>query len=50
VCKYGIIDLERLKLPLGESGKTHGIVEKPDVDDAPSVQAVVGRYVLSGEI
>ena len=50
VCKYGIVDLEGLALAPGESGKIHGMVEKPDVDDAPSDLAVVGRYVLSGEI
>ena len=50
VSKYGIVDLEGLVLKPGESGKIHKMVEKPDLEDAPSDLAVVGRYVLSGEI
>lgn len=50
VSKYGIVDLEGLKLKQGESGKIHNMVEKPDLEDAPSDLAVVGRYVLSGKI
>jgi UTP--glucose-1-phosphate uridylyltransferase len=50
VSKYGIVDLEGLDLKQGESGKIHGMVEKPDLEDAPSDLAVVGRYVLSGKI
>jgi UTP--glucose-1-phosphate uridylyltransferase len=50
VSKYGIVDLEGLDLKPGESGKIHGMVEKPDLEDAPSDLAVVGRYVLSGKI
>jgi len=50
VSKYGIVDLEGMSLKPGESGKIHKMVEKPDLADAPSDLAVVGRYVLSGEI
>ncbi|MFT5675095.1 MAG: UTP--glucose-1-phosphate uridylyltransferase [Paraglaciecola sp.] len=50
VCKYGIVDLEGMALAPGESGKIHGMVEKPDIEDAPSDLSVVGRYVLSGKI
>ncbi|MFT6285253.1 MAG: UTP--glucose-1-phosphate uridylyltransferase [Arenicella sp.] len=50
VSKYGIVDLEGLELKQGESGKIHDMVEKPDLEDAPSDLAVVGRYVLSGKI
>jgi UTP--glucose-1-phosphate uridylyltransferase len=50
VSKYGIVDLDGLELQPSESGKIHNIVEKPDLDDAPSNLAVVGRYVLSGNI
>jgi UTP--glucose-1-phosphate uridylyltransferase len=50
VTKYGIVDLEGLDLKQGESGKIHGMVEKPDLEDAPSDLAVVGRYVLSENI
>ncbi|QJR09967.1 UTP--glucose-1-phosphate uridylyltransferase [Usitatibacter rugosus] len=44
---YGIVSCE------GDSTKTckiNGIVEKPKPEDAPSTQAVVGRYVLSPHI
>jgi UTP--glucose-1-phosphate uridylyltransferase len=50
VSKYGIVDLDGLELQSSESGKIHNIVEKPDLNDAPSNLAVVGRYVLSGNI
>jgi len=42
--KYGVVDVP-------ETGETlmaiHGIVEKPDPDEAPSQLGVVGRYILS---
>ncbi len=50
VNKYGIIK------PLGEIKqgdrrvKLSGMVEKPDIDSAPSDMAVLGRYVLTPEI
>jgi UTP--glucose-1-phosphate uridylyltransferase len=47
VNKYGIVDLEGKQLAPGESGKMYRMVEKPDLEDAPSDLAVVGRYVLS---
>jgi UTP--glucose-1-phosphate uridylyltransferase len=50
VSKYGIVDLEGAELQPGESGKIHNMVEKPDLENAPSDLAVVGRYVLSGNI
>lgn len=50
VSKFGIVDLEGKKLKQGESGKIHKMVEKPDLEDAPSDLAVVGRYVLSEKI
>lgn len=50
VSKYGVVDLEGLELKQGESGKIYDMVEKPDLEDAPSDLAVVGRYVLSGKI
>lgn len=46
--QYGIVSTEA-----GASGKIQritGMVEKPHPDQAPSTQAVVGRYVLSGRI
>lgn len=50
VVKYGIVDLDGAKLTPGASAKIHQMVEKPTKADAPSDLAVVGRYVLSGEI
>ena len=50
VNKYGIADVDGVKIKAGESKAMVGMVEKPDVDDAPSNLAVVGRYVLSAEI
>lgn len=50
VSKYGIVDLEGVQLAPGESAKIHRMVEKPDLHDAPSNLAVVGRYVLGAKI
>ena len=50
VSKFGVVDLDGTKIGQGESAKIHAMVEKPDVEDAPSNLAVVGRYVLSERI
>jgi len=50
VSKFGIVDLEGQALAPGESTKMHRMVEKPDLEDAPSDLAVVGRYVLPAKI
>ncbi len=50
VDKYGIADCNGHELAAGQSVKIQSMVEKPDVDDAPSNLAVVGRYVLSQNI
>lgn len=47
VSKYGIADLDGATLEPGQSGKMHDMVEKPELELAPSNLAVVGRYVLS---
>jgi len=44
---YGIVDVAGSDQPLS---RIHAIVEKPDPKDAPSNQAVVGRYILTPEI
>ncbi len=44
---YGIVSTER---DSGDVQRVTGIVEKPRPEDAPSTQAVVGRYILSGRI
>ncbi|WP_392352693.1 UTP--glucose-1-phosphate uridylyltransferase GalU [Pseudoalteromonas rhizosphaerae] len=50
VCKYGIADINSAVITAGESAKIKTMVEKPNVEDAPSNLAVVGRYVLSKTI
>ncbi len=44
---YGILDVEDASAPLSA---VSGMVEKPNVDDAPSNLAVIGRYILSPRI
>ena len=50
VNKFGVVDLDGAAITPGESAKIYGMVEKPDLEDAPSNLAVVGRYVLSEKI
>ena len=50
ITKFGIVDLEGASIEPGESAKIHRMVEKPSLDEAPSDLAIVGRYVLSGNI
>lgn len=50
VSKFGIVDLEGAEIMPGEAAKIHQMVEKPEVEEAPSNLAVVGRYVLSEKI
>lgn len=45
--QYGIVSGTPYKTNLE---RMHGIVEKPQPEDAPSTLAVAGRYVLSGKI
>jgi UTP--glucose-1-phosphate uridylyltransferase len=47
VDKYGIIDGEEISL---STYKLNGIIEKPEIEKAPSNMAVLGRYVLTPEI
>jgi len=50
VNKYGIVDCAGKPLNAGDAVEMIGMVEKPALEDAPSNQAVVGRYVLSRAI
>ncbi|MEG3767227.1 UTP--glucose-1-phosphate uridylyltransferase GalU [Alteromonas sp. 14N.309.X.WAT.G.H12] len=50
ITKFGIVDLEGAEIQPGESAKIHRMVEKPELEDAPSDLAIVGRYVLSEKI
>lgn len=48
--KYGIVDLNGCELDAGQSIQIKDMVEKPDLDEAPSNLAITGRYVLSANI
>ncbi|KFF49214.1 nucleotidyl transferase [Gammaproteobacteria bacterium MFB021] len=48
--KYGIVALESDEPVAGQSAPLTGVVEKPKVEEAPSTLAVIGRYLLPGEI
>lgn len=49
--KYGIVDLKDKSLTdLNGGKKVFGVVEKPKADVAPSLWALPGRYVFTGEI
>jgi len=50
VSSYGVVDCGGQELSAGESTEMTAVVEKPNMEDAPSNLAVVGRYVLSAEI
>ncbi len=50
VDKYGIVDCDGVALKQGQTASMVAMVEKPKREDAPSNQAVVGRYVLSHAI
>ena len=47
VNKYGVVDCRGEELVPGGTAKIEGMVEKPDLELAPSNMAVVGRYVVS---
>ncbi|MGB1340503.1 MAG: UTP--glucose-1-phosphate uridylyltransferase GalU [Cycloclasticus pugetii] len=47
---YGIADCEGIVPALGQSAAIKGLVEKPAQNESPSNLAVIGRYVLPGEI
>jgi UTP--glucose-1-phosphate uridylyltransferase len=50
VNKFGIADIGNVSLNAGESCDLNVLIEKPDIEQAPSNLAVVGRYVLSEKI
>ncbi len=50
VDKYGIVDLDKAELSAGQSVKIHSVVEKPEIDKAPSNLSIVGRYVFSPKL
>jgi UTP--glucose-1-phosphate uridylyltransferase len=50
VNQYGVVDCSGEELAQGDTAPIAAMVEKPDREEAPSNQAVVGRYVLSSAI
>ena len=47
---YGIADIGGAELGMGKTAPISAMVEKPSKEEAPSNLAVVGRYVLPGEV
>lgn len=47
VSSYGILDVDYEQ---GEIVRARGVIEKPDVAQAPSTLAVIGRYILSPQV
>lgn len=47
---YGVVDCKGAQIDIGETAQIVGMVEKPPRNEAPSNLAVVGRYVLPGDI
>lgn len=50
VSSYGVVDINGTKLNESEFAEVTNMVEKPEIDDAPSNLAITGRYVLSAAI
>lgn len=50
VSLYGIVDCHGAEIRAGESARVFAVIEKPDIDKAPSNQSIVGRYVFSEKI
>jgi len=50
VDRYGIVDCGGTALKPGMGAPIKGMVEKPKREEAPSNQAIVGRYILSNRV
>jgi len=50
VSKFGIGDINGVDLKAGESSPLSRVVEKPNLEDAPSNLAIVGRYIFPASI
>ncbi|WP_432697775.1 UTP--glucose-1-phosphate uridylyltransferase GalU [Marinobacterium sp. YM272] len=50
VQRYGIVDCGGVNVEAGSAAEIKGMVEKPDVADAPSNMAIVGRYILPARV
>ena len=47
VCKYGIVEVKHID---GRVYRVKGLVEKPNIEDAPSNIAILGRYIINSAI
>ncbi|MBT1064575.1 UTP--glucose-1-phosphate uridylyltransferase GalU [Bowmanella sp. Y26] len=50
VNQYGVVDINGAEIQAGENALIKDMVEKPDLDEAPSNLAITGRYVLSSAV
>ncbi len=50
VDRYGIVDCAGQKLTAGKGAPIQGMIEKPKLTQAPSNQAIVGRYILPNRV
>ena len=50
VDQYGVVDCQGADLTSGGTTRVHSVVEKPNVDAAPSNMAVIGRYILPSSV
>ncbi len=46
VSSYGIVDCDGAEFSPGKSIPVRAMVEKPAIDEAPSNQSIIGRYIL----
>ena len=46
VSSYGIVDCDGAEFSPGKSIRVKAMVEKPAIDEAPSNQSIIGRYIL----
>jgi len=50
ISKFGIVDIDGVKINPGQDAQMKGTVEKPSIENAPSNLAVVGRYIFTPTI
>lgn len=50
VNQYGIVDIADKHLNSAKTSEINGVIEKPNIEHAPSNLAIVGRYILSKNI
>ncbi|GGD76807.1 UTP--glucose-1-phosphate uridylyltransferase GalU [Lacimicrobium alkaliphilum] len=50
VNQYGIVDINGSRISAGQTAAIRDMVEKPEIDEAPSNLSITGRYVLSSSV